>query len=96
MVTMKNFAKARSMASFLEFGSSACARANRAWAGFSVQLDNDAELMLYQIRRKGRRARHPAVRLADQQRGQRHPPPPRADGDHAARQMAIAEIRLGV
>ena len=35
-----------------EFGSSALRESQRGWDWFSVQLDNDAELMLYQIRRK--------------------------------------------
>jgi len=35
-----------------EFGSSALRESQQGWDWFSVQLDNDAELMLYQIRRK--------------------------------------------
>jgi len=35
-----------------EFGSSALRENQQGWDWFSVQLDNDAELMLYQIRRK--------------------------------------------
>jgi predicted secreted hydrolase len=34
-----------------EFGSSALRETQQGWDWFSVQLDNDAELMLYQIRR---------------------------------------------
>jgi predicted secreted hydrolase len=35
-----------------EFGSSGLRETQQGWDWFSVQLDNDAELMLYQIRRK--------------------------------------------
>ena len=35
-----------------EFGSSALRENQQGWDWFSVQLDNDTELMLYQIRRK--------------------------------------------
>jgi predicted secreted hydrolase len=35
-----------------EFGSSGLREMQQGWDWFSVQLDNDAELMLYQIRRK--------------------------------------------
>ncbi len=35
-----------------EFGSAALRESQQGWDWFSVQLDNDAELMLYQIRRK--------------------------------------------
>ncbi len=35
-----------------EFGSSALRETQQGWDWFSVQLDNDVELMLYQIRRK--------------------------------------------
>lgn len=34
-----------------EFGSSALRESQQGWDWFSIQLDNDAELMLYQIRR---------------------------------------------
>jgi predicted secreted hydrolase len=34
-----------------EFGSAALRESQQGWDWFSVQLDNDAELMLYQIRR---------------------------------------------
>jgi predicted secreted hydrolase len=35
-----------------EFGSSGLRESQQGWDWFSIQLDNDAELMLYQIRRK--------------------------------------------
>ena len=35
-----------------EFGSSALRENQQGWDWFSIQLDNDTELMLYQIRRK--------------------------------------------
>jgi predicted secreted hydrolase len=35
-----------------EFGSSALRESQQGWDWFAIQLDNDAELMLYQIRRK--------------------------------------------
>ena len=79
-----------------EFGSAALRENQQGWDWFSVQLDNDAELMLYQIRRSDGTPDATSSGSCDHARWRRHSSQPESDRRPAAAPLEVAAQRRDV